>query len=209
MAGGRTPIKQLNALPLISAAQWTTGVVVSSGSVFIINGVVFKKFTPADTGINGTLSNVGDPRGPFPRVYAITNWLDFTGLKTIDLVLVSKVLGAGGDVTAQNWLVYSIPAATTAGGVVEPVPNPPGPSDDNMLGGYGNQCFPFVATLKSPLLRNVGPYPYFKLCQSSYQIGDTYNASLNFGAMGVQKLWMSCTTGQDPVQMFLTIWGQG
>lgn len=213
MAGGRTPIDQLDSLPLLSAAQWVSGVVPQQGTVTIVNGKITKIFDPVATGINGTLANVADPRTA-GRYYAITNWLDFTALVTLTAVLVLKVTQAGGDAAAQVWSVLYIPAQDEVGGVIDPTPTLPGPSNNNMTGDYGGNAFPQVGILNSVVLnaaRNLaGPYPYFKMLQVSFAAGIALGGTLTQFGVGVHKIWLSSTTAApNNCEMYLTIWGQG
>lgn len=194
---GRTPQNQLDALPLISAEA-----VGDPGDVSIVGQNVIKKWTPVVVGINGTAGNVADPRTA-GRVYLLSNWLDFTGMKYFTLQLGVVVPNVGADV-AQNWTVRLIPGATTNLGIVEPVPFGPGPDNRNLTGTYADTAYQSVGVLNVPTPAAAAVFPYNKSSICAWQIGSTIGGASNSGSLGVCRIFMGNTGAGTAMTYYLT-----
>jgi hypothetical protein len=203
MSIGRTPQNQLNALPLI-----TPEAVGQAGDVVVVGGVVVRTWTPAATGISGTLGNIADPRTN-TLAYLLTNWLDMSGCSRFTAMLAGQVNAIGGDV-AQTWSVFAIPYVDAGGTIIEPVPFPPGPDLRNLTGNYASNAYPQVGTLKIPALTFGGPpFPQYKSAQCSWSAGGASTGfSIEAGSIGTHRLLLTAPNGADPIQYYLKLWGQ-
>ena len=198
---GATPQSQLDALPIITAAE-----AAEPGEYAIVGANVVRTWTPAQTGINGALCNVSDPRTPAFGNFLLSNWLDFTGMTRFTAVLVGQVNAIGGDV-AMNFIVRLVGGALNpvSGGYVEPVPEATGDTR-NMTGGWGASTFPEAGVLNFPALNGLAVFPSFKVANCSWQVGGPASgATINMGAMGPTRLWLSASNGADPIQAFLWV----
>lgn len=202
------PMNQINALPILSveAASTPPSTVVVTGT-----GKIIRTWLPATSGINGQSSNVADPRTPAAGAFLITNWLDFTGMASVVLMLGTRVMALGGD-SVVDWGVRLIPMVTAgASGVVDPTPVLPGPSTLNLTAGWGNvggagAAFPQVGGLHMGALTGLvfpgGPYLKSAVCGWG---ASTPGAAAGLPVSGVFKLWLLSATGADPAENYLTV----
>ena len=91
MSSQLIPVNQLNALPLITAAQAAT-----AGTVQVVGGSVYRSFTPAQLGINAT-SVASDPGGIY---YLATPFLDLRGCSKVTVTL-QRTVSANGALLPQ------------------------------------------------------------------------------------------------------------
>lgn len=198
---GATPQNQLFALPIITAAE-----AAEPGEYAVVGSNVVRTWTPAQTGINGAACNVSDPRTPAFGNFLLTNWLDFTGMTKFTAVLIGQVNAAGGDV-AMNFIVRAIAGSveSLSGAYLEPIQAAP-PSTLNMTGAWGASAFPQVGNLNFPALTGVAAFPAFKMACCGWQTGGTgTGGNVGTGPMGPTRLWLSSTTGADPIQAYLWV----
>jgi hypothetical protein len=213
MAGGQTPMNQLDALPIITAAQWVSVVVSAPTQQGMIGGKLLKYWNAAALGVNGAAGDVHDSRtGAVHQL--LTNYIDLTGLDSILLVLNARCTAGGVD-NDQVWHVYALPYGETSLGAVNHQPFPPGPDNRNMTGVYAGGvggiaigAFPKCGQLVMPDL-------------VAHAADDVKQGAIAF-AVGVPVAgWGTCApccvcrfllnaTDDNPNWvMYLQVWGQG
>lgn len=93
---GRTPVNQLDSLPLVDADSAAAG-----GEIQIINGVVVRYFSPAVLGIAGaTVQSIAIGAGFF--FYIAGNYLDLRGCTKFQLLVRRNVILTTGAMTAMQ-----------------------------------------------------------------------------------------------------------
>jgi hypothetical protein len=211
MAGGRTPMNQLNALPILRADQWATGFTVHPPTRRgRIGNKVVAYWQAADTGMNGVLSNVADPRLWPGHVYMCSDFLDMAGLRSMTLVLSARFMAGGNIDQIQNWIVYALPYGETALGPLNHLPVLPGPNDKNMSGQYASAFpFPRIGQLNQPILTGAGTLVNnIKQGAISFRAGWAVNLYGTATTSFIARFLFSCNQGIDPLRQHLEVWGQ-
>jgi len=184
---GNTPQNQLAALPLFTADSFAT----PATDVAVIGNKVYRRWTPAATGISGASGFVTDPRTA-GRWYMLTNWLDFNGMVAFTCAMGCVASDANGD-AVQTWVVRVIPAATQVAGVlIEPVTVTPGPDNRNLTGAYADTAFAQVGALAKPSLGSLGNPQSTAL---SWGVGSIFGGTPS-GAFGTCRIFFGFTTAQ-------------
>jgi hypothetical protein len=190
MALGATPQNQLNALPLVTAAQFT-GQVVDPGELSIVGGSVVRYWSATRLALNGVnFATVGT------RSALLTPFLDFTGMNQFQVIMVRECLSAGGDL-AESMSIY---AQSNVG------------TGDNPLGvGGGAGSLFAVGCVSVTMIIRGGPYP-----QSTVQSNFGWtNGTLNgIGpslqrTMGRARLWFDRPAVANADQRYtISLWAQ-
>jgi hypothetical protein len=185
MSVGPVPVNQLNALPLFSASEFAFG-----GTVSVIGGAINRYFSPAQTGINGTLMNVTDtdPSGaPGASPYIISSGLldvrgctRFTALLACRMTLKAQELNGAVDYSygPMNLRIMS-PAASDVGTV------PP------RTGNYGLTAWPYVGGTTLRYTGEAGDALRYKSGAIGWMVGGTWPASVQTGSLGFIYLWFN------------------
>jgi hypothetical protein len=159
--------------------------------VAVIGSKVYRRWSPAATGINGASGFVTDPRTA-GRWYMLTNWLDFTGMVSFTAAMGCVATDANGD-AVQTWVVRVIPAATqVAGALIEPAPITPGPDNRNLTGNYADTAFASVGNLAKPSLVSFGNPQSMVV---SWGLGSIFGGAPS-GGFGTCRVFFGFTTAQ-------------
>lgn len=210
MAGGATPMNQLNSLPIVTAAQWITSVVVApeTNSGVTVGGKLLKQWGPAATGINNTV-DVVDPRAAAGS-YWVTNWLDVSGLEVLAFSLVLRATAAINDVL-KTYDVYAYPLVELAG-VAVPLDGYGAGNAHNMTQSYGNTAFPHIGQLVAADLMGGGNMALndVKVCSFACRLGIPAPGFGSCPPTGIVQFWGYSTVAIEAnLSNYLTIWGQG
>jgi hypothetical protein len=97
---GKTPVNQLNALPLVTADA-----TANPGDVLVVGGTVTRFWSPTNTGINGA-SFAGDPDDT-SALAIFSNFFDVTGCNRFQMVL-SRIADTLANDTAADVAAVAI-----------------------------------------------------------------------------------------------------
>jgi hypothetical protein len=194
---GNTPINQLNALPLVSAAS-----VGDPGDVVVVGNTIRRYWNTAalmgGASAAGIAGNVADPFQPGTRSGWITPTLDVTGCNFFTVVMVMRAATAGNDLGSPGW---SIAPQHVGIGLNGTSVTPGG-------GAASNTAFP------SPLTLSVGSRLTASAGANQDRTGEANWSGFSAGArmQGTIRLyfWADPMLGTPAEQLWWAImWGQG
>jgi hypothetical protein len=148
MAGVKLPQNQLDALPLISAAD-LIGQVVDPGQVSIVGGSVVRWWSPIALGLKD-VNFVDDPDHAGANTRLLTPFLDLSGMQQFILVVNRRCLAAGGDAGDTIGVYIQSNDGQTCGGAV-------GENPTGVGAGFGSSFTDGVCAFQ--FVVRGGPYP--------------------------------------------------
>lgn len=192
---GAVPANQINSLPLFS-----TSTIAYGGSVSVLPGAINRYYSPAVTGIDGSIMNVldADPsvNPPGAANYTIvSNLLDVRGCSRFSVLAAVKMANPAQDVAYTLNLRLMSPVQTDAPTAASP-----------RTGTYGLTAWPLAGSFSLPVTVAGGAAGY-KTSGRGWMVGGRDPAAIQSGTLGYVYLWFNFanTAADKTAQLYVSM----